>query len=158
MAIMGAMAFVSIEEDPLFKAVSDNDLSAVQTLAFTVPDINSTRSFSGDSLLSKAVGHANREMIKVLMLAGADVNVRNGDGRTALMALSDGATAEITSDLIDAGAKINARDNYGDSALIIAAGAASPSVLKELLKAGARVDAINSAEETALFAAAREDK
>lgn len=154
----GAMAFVRNEEDPLFKAVSDNDLAAVQKLAFTVRDINATRPSSGESLLSAAVGHANREMIKVLMLAGADVNVRNGDGRTALMALSDRATAEIARDLIDAGAKMNARDNYGDSALIIAAGSANPSVLKELLKAGARVDAIDSAEETALFAAARGDK
>jgi ankyrin repeat protein len=152
----GAMAMVEyVPEDPLVKAVADDDLAAVKTLAFAISDINAIKPHSGEPLLNQAVERGNREMAQVLMRAGADVNLRSSFGRTAIMSLSERTPVELVRELVEAGAKINARDDDGQSLLMISASSGTPAVLKEVLKAGARVDATDSNGETALFAAAR---
>jgi ankyrin repeat protein len=151
----GAMAAIRTEEHPLVKAVSENDLTTVKTLAFTSPNINSIQTQSGLSLLAEAVSNGNREIVNVLLMAGANVNARTRGGRTALMFVSDKTSVELVRDLLTYGANVNARDDFGDNATIVAAEASTVAVLKELINAGAKIDVTNSSGQSALFGAAR---
>ena len=149
----GAMAGVFVEEEPLLKAITEGDLDRVRVLAFAPPKFG--RIARVTSHLPEAVRLGNRQIVEVLLEAGADPNFRGNGSVPALMSLSDKATPELVHDLILAGAKLNARDDYGDNALMIAVGTSNTAVLKELIGTGAQLSATNSVGETALFAAAR---
>jgi ankyrin repeat protein len=149
----GAMASVLVVEEPLMKAIKAGDLDTVRALVFAPPKFG--RIARATSYLPDAVQLGNRQIVEVLIQAGADPNFR-GDGKDpALLSLSERATPELVHDLILAGARLNARDNYGDNAVMTAARSSNTAVLKELLGAGAQLNATNSTGETALFAAAR---
>jgi ankyrin repeat protein len=155
-AVMGgAMIARAVEETPLVKAISENDLATVKALAFTTPTLNAIQTAEGVGLLAEAVARGNREIVEVLLLAGANVNGRTRDGRTPLMSISDKTSVDLLRDLLSYGANVNARDDYGDNAIIVAAGLPNLGLLKELMSAGARIDAMNSVGQNALFVAAR---
>lgn len=152
----GAMAMVIEPEDPLFKAVTDNDIEKVRTLAAFDPQLNgANRRRSGRSLLTQAVAHGNLQMVETLLAFGADVNLRNASGDTPLTSITSSATSDLVKHLISAGARINARDDKGASPLMLAAGVSSAKVVKELIDAGANVNARDSSGENCLFFAAR---
>ena len=86
----------------------------------------------------------NVEIIKLLLNAGADVNARNEDLMTPLMASVSNKNAEVVSLMIKAGADINAQDKYEDSALHYASvDAVNPTVIDVLLNAGADATIVN---------------
>ncbi|HJZ79109.1 MAG TPA: ankyrin repeat domain-containing protein [Pyrinomonadaceae bacterium] len=153
--LMGATAFRVQTDDPLVLAISENDVEKVRALAFTDANLNSPDRSNDRTLLGDAVERGNREIVGLLLAAGAGVNARSGYGQTALMYLTDKATVELVRGLLGAGAKVNARNDFGSDALMRAATFTNPAVLKEILAAGARVDATNQSGETALFDAAR---
>lgn len=101
----------------------------------TVPDITAL----SEKLLGFAYG-GKTELAKLVVERGADINVRNSGGLTALMQASRQGDAELVSYLIDKGADINAIDNYGGTALSMAANNGHTEVVKRLLDKGA-VDA-----------------
>jgi len=151
----GAMVRFAKDEDPLATAVTEDNLAAVRTLAFSTQNINSISTQAGTSLLAEAVDHGNREIVQLLLLAGADVNLRSRGGATPLMSLSEKTGVDIVRDLLDHGAHVNARDDYGDNAPIIAATASNVAVLKELISAGGSIDVTNSNGRSPLFGAVR---
>ncbi len=153
---MGVVAAVSEATVPLVKAAQSDDIEAVNQLLAGTPNVNVRDENSDSTALEYAVLNSNREMIQVLLLAGADVNTRDKAGRTPLMLLGDDITADAVWDLINAGAKVNLRDEDGNTALIEAASCNNLEVLKVLLDAGAKVDAKNNDGETALMSAAEE--
>ena len=100
--------------------------------------------------------------VKALIAAGADVNARNDEGQTALIAASCSASTEIdfpdmagiAQALVAAGIDVNARDPQGKTALIYASKAGALSFVKVLLEARADLNAIAPDEGTALYYAA----
>jgi|ERR1044072_11047 ankyrin repeat protein len=155
LSVMGAMALVAVREDPLFTAVQDNDIAKVQELVRADARLNLADRRYGMSILTEAVQKGNHGVISTLLAFGADVNVRNGAGRTALMYLSETTTPEVLRDLLSVGAKLNARDDSGANSFTIAAASASPRVLKDMIEAGAQINARDSTGENCLFGAAR---
>jgi ankyrin repeat protein len=141
-------------EDPLIKAAFKDDLILVAELALKTADINASDKVTDTSAMAYAAGNHNREMISVLLSAGASPNSANSHGRTPLMNLNDEATVELLHDLISAGAKINERDETGETALLNASAHCSVAVVKELIDAGARIDAKDESGNTALMSAA----
>lgn len=103
------------------------------------------RDLYGDTPLLIAVADCqNVEIIKLLLNAGADVNARNEDLMTPLMASVSNKNAEVVSLMIKAGADINAQDKYEDSALHYASvDAVNPTVIDVLLNAGADATIVN---------------
>lgn len=146
-------AVMVLPAQPLIAAAQSDDLENVQAL-LTRDNVNLRDENIGSTALEHAVGHGNREMVQLLLSAGADVNSRNHSKETVLMMLGDESTAEIVWDLIHAGAKVDLKDEDGDTVLIEAAMEKNLPVLVALIHAGARVDARNKQGQTALMLAA----
>ncbi|MBT5483308.1 MAG: hypothetical protein HOH14_11690 [Gammaproteobacteria bacterium] len=90
-----------------------------------------------------------------LISAGADVNVSQPDGTTALMYAAYSGNADMAKALIDAGANPDASNIYGSSAILEAAIAGATDVLKVLLTGGADANWSNPEGETPLMNVAR---
>ncbi len=98
---------------------------------------------------------ATFEDVKKELKNGADVNVKNKNGATALMwAAKFSQNPKVIEVLIDEGADVNAKDNDGFTALMLASGFQKTDTVKALLKAGADVNAKNKDGATALMSAA----
>jgi hypothetical protein len=153
-AMGGAIAFVA-PEDPFIRAAQEDDMELLGSL-ISGKDVNLRDLRSGTTALEHAVQNANREMVQMLLDAGANVNAANATGETALMMLDSDATSDLVWDLINAGADVNDRDKGGTTALMRAAGSDSLEALRTLLDASAKVDLKNNDGMTALMFAASE--
>lgn len=95
-----------------------------------------SRDFNGRTLLMKAVKDGNDWEIRSLLKSGADVNLSDNEGWTALMyAIRYQNNFEITKLLLENGADINARNRYGSSPLLLASAySGNPEILGLLLE------------------------
>ncbi|HWT01956.1 MAG TPA: ankyrin repeat domain-containing protein [Pyrinomonadaceae bacterium] len=152
-AIMGDMIVVT-PSTPLVKAVWEQDLNKVRDLLAEGVDVNAVDAGMYVTALAAAVEGGRPEFVRELVQAGADPNVRNPGGRTALMGLDADATPEVVRLLLANGAEVNLKDGEGHSALHLAAAIAKGEVLRALLEAGAIVDERDVYGNTPLMAAA----
>jgi uncharacterized caspase-like protein len=114
------------------------------------------------SSLFDAAQYGYTETVKTLLDKGANVNVKDGDGRTALMIAVRYGHTEIVKVLLDRRADVNAKDNDGWTALIWAIGpvvwygqgGGHIETIKMLLDRGAEVNAKDNNGRTALMRAA----
>ena len=93
------------------------------------------------SLLVKALENSNTEKLKLLLEAGADVNVKNTYGYTPLMKAAFYGKLEVVKLLLESGADIEAKDKFGWTSLMVAAFYGKLEVVKLLLEAGADIEA-----------------
>ena len=99
------------------------------------------------------------DIVKLLVKAGADMDVQGEGGKTALMVAGDPETAQY---LIESGADIHVADNNGDTALIHFARKTGgflidPEIVKMLVNAGADLDVQGKGGKTALMVTAETD-
>jgi len=153
---MGVVSFREPEE-PLVKAAWKNDVTEVARLALSGSDANVVDKATNMSGLDYATENGNRDMISVLLSAGAGPNAVNTLGETPLMHLRQNSTADLVRDLLSAGAEVNARDESGSTPLIRLAAFGSFEVVKQLLDAGAKIDAKDDNGNTVLMSAAQND-
>jgi hypothetical protein len=91
--------------------------------------------------LCLAARAGDRPIVKVLLQAGAAVNLQSQDrGSSALIDCASGKHHDIARDLLAAGADLNLKSKDGQSALIIAVGLNDEPMAEMLLKAGANPD------------------
>ena len=118
--------------------------------------------FGVTSPLSAAAFQGHVDVAKLLIKAGADINVKDSFGGTAFMYAVDGGHADIVKLLIEAGADINAKLPFpyggrGYTALMRAAALGDTELVKVLIEAGADVNAEERIySETALLVATKE--
>lgn len=140
------------QSDEVYAAVRTNDLARVKTLVGSAADANA-KDEQGDSplLYSAAVGSA--DAMKYLLDKGADVNVQNGFGSTALMiSATDIAKVRL---LVEHGADVNRASKQGRTALFIAAMSdQSSEIVRYLVAKGANLKAKDAFGNTILTAAA----
>ena len=108
------------------------------------------------TLLSGAVPPADRELldatsrgdvaaVRSLLKEGADPNVAQGDGLTALHVAAQEGNLEIARLLLDAGANVEAKTRIGGyTPLHLASGSAHTAVVSALLGAGANIGAVTT--------------
>ncbi|MDR1740972.1 MAG: ankyrin repeat domain-containing protein [Synergistaceae bacterium] len=108
---------------------------------------------SGFTALMLALARRDYGLFKVLMKAGADVNLKDAHGATALMyAAYYSGDPDVISALLNAGADVNAQDENGLTALMNAAiRDMGHEAIVRLLKAGADTSARSSNGWTALM-------
>ncbi len=82
------------------------------------PDV---RDAAGRTLLMNAAKDGKEKEIKLLIKSGANVNLKDKDGWTALMyAVRYSSNLECTESLLEAGADISVKNKYDSSALVLA--------------------------------------
>lgn len=170
---------------PLYNAAGGGHFEAVKTLIDAGADVNANvkmdetiktplqaavESGEMDTVTEKRedgetwhiVGDRNdwdkTELVKVLIDAGANVDVRDEHGNTLLHEIVfypfDSECAKI---LIDAGLDVNAKNNSGKMALHFAARHGHPKQVSMLINAGADVNARDNDGKTPLQIAEREE-
>ncbi|MGI9548613.1 MAG: ankyrin repeat domain-containing protein [Bdellovibrionales bacterium] len=123
--------------------------------------------WASNSLLIRAAKKGNVSEVKKLLAEGADVNARDSDGRTALLAtmlsVAKGTPEEqlqIINILLAAGADVNVRGNdFGKTALMRSVdpwslGSGNTRIINVLIVAGADLNARSNWGKTALMYAA----
>ena len=100
--------------------------------------------------LFNAIDDDDVEAVNEAIEAGADVNARDVDGKTALMSAAEGGHTAIVKALIDKGANIEAVDNEGNTALILAergGHSATAKVITDALTEKIAIEANNKLQE-----------
>jgi ankyrin repeat protein len=105
--------------------------------------------------LVEAAKKADREALRALVRAGADVNAADGDGSTALLWVSHWDDAESADLLIKAGADVNRANDLGATPLWAASMNGSPAMVERLLAANANPNLALELGETPLMIASR---
>ncbi len=103
---------------------------------FDAADLNAPR-LHGLTPLMRAALDGKRELVRELILLGADIHIRNHDGNTALWLACVSRDKALVQDLIDAGINLNNRNDAGATALMYTASSDRPELLALLLDAGA---------------------
>ncbi len=91
--------------------------------------------------------------MRVLVDAGANVNLQDKYGRSPLHAASDSGRLDVVRVLVDAGADVNLQDANGSSALHYASDKGHVDVARVLVDAGADVNLQDRRSSSALHAA-----
>ena len=150
---------------PLFDAAGNNPNPEVVKVLLDMQGNNRRRlllkgvmRYEGKTLLQQAaaggVWTSNLKVTQFLLDAGANVNARNADDKTALIASTSWAfSPEIVKILVDAGADVNLQDKDNKTALMYAADSPSLPMLEILLNAGANVNMRDKDGRTALMLA-----
>ncbi|KAL1765663.1 KN motif and ankyrin repeat domain-containing protein 3 isoform X1 [Sigmodon hispidus] len=98
----------------------EEDMAVVKRL-FSMGDVNAKASQTGQTALMLAISHGHQDMVAALLECGADVNVQDADGATALMCASEyGRLDTVQLLLAQPGCDLTILDNEGTSALAIA--------------------------------------
>jgi len=104
----------------LAQIINDTHRAVISRL-FEVGDVNLRASQHGQTALMLAVSHGRLDMVKILVDAGADLNVRDEDGSTALMCAAEHGYMEMVKYLMSQpDADLSAKDNDGLTALAVA--------------------------------------
>ncbi|MEJ0024814.1 MAG: ankyrin repeat domain-containing protein [Rhizomicrobium sp.] len=140
----------------LLWAVNDGDIALVRLLADGSPrDALNATTDTGQTALMLAVRMGNLEIIRHLILRGADPGIADDDGMTSLHLAWNGPVTEV---LIAHQADVRAVDKGGDTPLHMAALRGDVASTRLLLKAGARPDALNNNLQTPLDLAVRNEQ
>lgn len=90
--------------------------------------------------LVHAIKHNNIRLSNRLLQAGAEVGVRNEEGRTPLMLASYKGLIFLIDSLLFYGAPVDEQDDQGSTALMHAASGGHVDAVRRLINAGARVN------------------
>ena len=103
-----------------------------------------------------AAERGDLEAVRQLLVQGANLETRDGGGRTALIAAAYGNHLAVAEVLLSAGADVNAQDNTQQSAYLIATSEVGddPRLLNLTLQHGADVRSTDSYNGTGLIRAA----
>ena len=125
-----------VDNEDLILWAREGNLTQVQRLlnkgTNPVPEDN-----NGLTALWCAAAGEYTEIVRALITAGAEVDVKGSGGSTALMLASQNGHTEIVRVLINAGDDVNARDSYGSTALMQASGPERTEIRQLLRAAGA---------------------
>lgn len=102
----------------------------------------------------RAVEEGDTGAVELFLAAGMSPEVKDADGRTALINAASGGSNNISQKLLGKGADVNSRDDAGSTALMESAGGGHKETTKVLLERGADVNLTDNSGQTALIRAA----
>lgn len=132
------------------------DIPVLNTLAY---DSGLLTKLNGGtcSALHVAALHGAKNLARMLLARGANVEDKTHMGRTPLLVAAYHRKEDMAKLFLDYGAHVQAMDAFGSTALHKAASSSSLNVTRLLLKHGADIEAVNHFGETALHRIAEND-
>lgn len=137
----------------LFDAAKTGNLNGVKQCIVQNADINAPNQFKQWTPLHVAVGFARENAIsilKYLISAGANVEAKDSDGRTALHLAARSGKIEALQYLLSTGVDMETQTNTGATPLLLAVGGGSFQATKVLLDSGANAEAKDKFGKNAL--------
>jgi ankyrin repeat protein len=116
--------------------------AAMLTLVSKLKNPNASIRHYGLTPLMAAARYGHIDVMDALLDAGASLEVKDGEGATALSYACLGDSVGAVRILMNRGANIHVRDIYGYTPLFLAAG--KPQMVARLLAAGADVNAVDN--------------
>ncbi len=107
-----------------------------------------------DRDLQRAAARGDAGECARLLAAGAAIDARDGEGRTALLLATHANHVEAARVLVEAGADVNAKDRIDDSPYLYAGAEGRDAILRLTLAHGADLKSVNRYGGTALIPAA----
>lgn len=148
------------------KSLSSSDIKKIEKLILDGADVNyrnldnskKKKRPKGYSLLFVAASKGHVEAVKLLLRAGAFVDLTTVYGSTPLIRASRNGRVEIVEILLAMGADVNHVNNYGSSSLMWASRGGHLEVMDKLIEALADVNLMAIDGDTALISASRHNK
>ena len=132
----------------LHAAVYMKDLDAIKQHIKIGSDLNALEPSRKSTPLISAAALGEPEAAKILIEAGADMNLKNLDESTALQVAIVFGKEKVARVLIDNGADLNLKNKDGSTALHIAAFFCNVEIVKALLENGADKTITNNDHKT----------
>ena len=139
---------------PLHLALHQGHNEVIKLLIANEVDAVSKCGSCGLSPLATAAANCDREVVKLLISKGADVNEKGEEGLTALHTAAENGNNDVAELLIEKGADITATYKYKWTPLHIAADNGHQEIAELLLTKGAPVNAKDRVGQTPLHKAA----
>jgi ankyrin repeat protein len=157
-------SFTLVNGRNLYAAISEREGQNVKKVTDLLANPNIDLNWQGPGMRATALINATllcyAQIVKLLLEVGANPNLKNIHGTTALMAAavprpnhSQETKQKIIALLINAGANVDAQDNNNETPLMHAVRWANEAIVDQLLAAGANPDITNLDNETALIMA-----
>jgi ankyrin repeat protein len=161
MALLKKLGTLTVENpamnESLLAAFKERNLVTMSTalLAGANPNLAALKHWEQSNQHAKTVflqaaRNGDNEALSLLLQAGANPNLPDDFGRTALMQLNGPDFASCTSTLLYAGANLEVQDRYGQTPLLYQAKAANPLGVKNFLVQGANVNHLSREHDSAL--------
>ncbi len=122
-------------EMPISRAITEGQNEVVQEMIHAGIDLNKSDNTGCPPLFAASI--SNLKALKLLLDAGVDVNVKNQNGRTAMIEAAVSNRLDSLEILLAAGSKLEERDTRGSTALLCAAKRGSGDACEWLLDKGA---------------------
>jgi ankyrin repeat protein len=139
---------------PLHYGAASGSLDCVRFLLREGADVNSCPEHGMTPLHYAAKSPNAREIIEVLVQAGAQVDAAASNGESALFGAVESDDKDAVAALLRAGASVTLRNQYNETVLHTAAYSSSLSLLQTLVDAGADMTAQSTSNSTILHRAA----
>lgn len=107
----------SNQSKDIIGAAAQNDTLALKQLINDGADLNAREPMMQSTPLMTAIVFNSYESARMLIDAGAELNVKNKDGSTALITAAFFGRTEMVKLLLDSGADKSITNNYGSTAL-----------------------------------------
>lgn len=150
------IALPAADYEDITEAAAFGNADAVRKFLSSGANVNQTAQPSymkGQTALMRAAGNGHIEVIKILIEAKADLNLKDAKGMTALDSAADMGKEEAAILLFNAGAKGNYKPPGPNENLLQTARGGSAKGLQDYLKAGADINARDKDGRTALMLA-----
>ncbi len=134
LALANKLAKARDKNEAIRMAVAEDNLESVERLLREGAEINALKGEFKTSILMEAAVRGNVGVMKLLIENGADVNMADKDGWTALMGVTVPGHLESVKLLLEHGADVRAKNHNGETALIMAAGTKHTEIRGALLE------------------------
>lgn len=127
---------VNSTNEAFFKAIETGDIAGVESLLKSGVDVNIRHDRWGITALTGAAGWGKKEIVKLLLVHGANIEFKDGYGHTPLMSAAKEGHLDVVKVLLAHGAEINVKSGFTSAPLWLAAEKGHKEVVKLLLKEG----------------------
>ena len=140
----------------LQEAAAIGDVNAVRSLLENGTYVDNVEDPMRKTALTRAVIGSHKDVVELLLSAGADVNISSENGNSLLGNAVQNNNIDLVNLFLSAGADVNIKDGNGRTPLFVAVQNGNINIVKLLLDAGADVNAKDRIGMTALILAIRD--